>query len=191
MKSSLSRRTPLLFLVALTALGCAKEESAKPAPAVSAPPAVTPPMSAAPSGSAAPAASGSAPAAAPAGEKGSFEGTFTSKVAKVTPPAEAKVKLWEKDPGKDGVGAGTIKLTISGRVVSGEVTGALGALVVSGDLDDKVLTARLDPKDPNAQDAWTGTLTGKVEADGIAIVLRVASRNANLAREADAKLAKR
>lgn len=151
------------------------------------------PASAPAAASSAPAAASSAaaPPAAPEGASTSWEGAFTSKVGKVTPPAEAKMKLWEKDPGKEGVGPGTIKLTITGRVVSGELGGALGALVVSGDVDDKVVTARVDPKDPNTDEAWTGTLTGKLEGDSLSVVLRLSSRNANLAREADAKLTKR
>ncbi len=175
------RPTPLLAAALLSlAAGCDKPNTA-PAPAASA--------SAPAAASSAPPAASSAPPAAP--QASAWEGPYTSKVGKVTPPAEAKMKLWEKDPGKDGVGAGTIKLSITGRLVTGELDGALGALVLHGDVDDKVLTARVDPKDPNTPQAWTGTLTGKLEADALTVVLRVASRDANQAREAEAKLTKR
>lgn len=172
----------IVAVLSLTVAGCDKPSGA-PAPAASTP------APTAPASSSAPAAASSAPAAPAAAT--AWEGAFTSKVGKVTPPAVAKMKLWEKDPGKEGVGPGTIKLSISGRTVSGELTGALGELRVSGDVDGKVVTARVDPKDPNTDEAWTGTLTGTLEGDGLAVAIRAASRNANLAREAEAKLTKR
>ncbi len=172
-------RCALPILLVLTVVGCDKS-SGSPAPAAS---------------SSAPAASSSAPAAASSAPSVAapvdWEGPYTAKVGKVTPPPAAKMKLWEKDPGKVGVGTGTIKLTVSGKQITGELTGALGDLLLTGELDDKVVTARVDPKDPNAAETWSGTLTGKLEGDGLTVTLRVASRDANLAREVDAKLTRR
>jgi hypothetical protein len=141
------------------------------------------------SGSAAPAAS--APAE-PAGAAGSWKGTYTAKVAEVTPPKDAQVKLWAKDPGTAAVGDGTLKLTLTGSgtklLVKGEAKGPLGAQVISGDADGKDISARVDPKDPNAPDAMTGFFQGKLEGSSIVGTLRVSSRNGNLAREAEIKL---
>lgn len=147
--------------------------------------------SAHPSGSAVASASASA-----AGESSSWKGSFKTKVAAVTPPKEAAVEVWAKDPGTVGIGDATITLTTeptpNGKFqrVVGEIKGALGDLVVSGTLDADGLAARVDPKDPKAPPGFAGTLTGKGDSSKIEATLRVSNRDANLVREATFSLMK-
>lgn len=141
------------------------------------------------SGSAAGSASG-APAGSSAADGASWKGTYKSKVGAVTPPKEAAVEVWAKDPGTAAIGEGTISLTItpvpSGKFsrVLGEGKGALGDLVISGTLDADGLTARIDAKDPKAPNAMSGTLSGKQDGAKIEATLRVSGRDANVVREA-------
>ncbi len=188
----------LVALLTAAAAGCDKgtptpTDTAKGAvssaePATSAPPAA----SGSASGSASAAASGGAPEAAGAAER--WKGSFKTKVGLVTPPEKAEVKVWTKDPGTEAIGDGTITLSVSGkgpgRTVDGTADGALGDLLIRGELDDKELSARVDPKTPNAPGAMTGVLQGKRTADGIEATLRVSGRNGNIVREATIKLAK-
>lgn len=186
----------LSLVVPVLALGC-DEKKATPgdAPPASTTAAVSAKASAPAASSAAPAASS---AAAPAGSAapgggaadGTWNGTAKSKVGAVTPPPDAKIETWRKDAGTDGVGDVTLKLMIAGRLVTGEMTGALGTAMISGDHDQGVVTARVDPKDPNQQIAWTGTLSGKVAGGAIDVKIRVSDRTANRAREVELKLAK-
>lgn len=184
-------------LLVLALAGCGKADAPKvdDRPASSAASTASAPASAAASvaasvaasGGAAPAAS-SAPAAGTAGAE-TWQGKFTAKVGAVTPPKEAEVRVWAKDPGTELVGEGSLKLEISGaaprRDVRGEGTGALGDLLISGELEGTEFRARVDPKNPNDPKAMTGVLQGSLKGDKLELVLRVASRNANVVREAE------
>jgi hypothetical protein len=192
---SLRQRASLVVAVIATtaalAAGCDKGNPPAPTDTVRAAA-----SSAEPAASAAPAASGSGSASGGAAEvPGAAErwkGTFKSKPGAVTPPEKTEVKVWAKDPGTEAVGDGTITLSVSGkgpaRAVDGTADGALGDLLIRGELDDKELSARVDPKAPNAPGAMTGVLQGKRTADGIEATLRVAGRNGNIVREATIKL---
>jgi hypothetical protein len=141
------------------------------------------------SGSAAGSASG-APAGSASADGATWKGTYKAKVGAVTPPKEAAVEVWAKDPGTAAIGDGTISLTVtqvpSGKFsrVVGEGKGALGDLVISGTLDADGLTARIDAKDPKAPTAMSGTLSGKQDGAKIEATLRVSGRDANVVREA-------
>ena len=52
------------------------------------------------------------------------------------------------------------------------------------------LAVSLQPADPNAEDAMTGTLVGKVEGDLLKADLRAASRDGNRVRKASTTLKK-
>ena len=168
--------------------GCDKEKAAESgAPATKASAAPSAAASGAPAASSSASPAGAAPATAGGG---SFKGTYKAKVGAVTPPKDAKIQLWEKDPGTAAIGDGTVQIKIDGRTVTGSAKGALGEQVIHGELDGKDFSARLDPKDPNTQDAMTGVLTGKLDGDAITGTLRVSGRNGNIVRESEIKLAK-
>lgn len=123
-----------------------------------------------------------------------WKGTFKSKPGEVTLNQESSkvVKTWVKDPGTEKIGEGTATLQIptTQGIVRGEVTGVWGTLIVNGHLEEKELHARLDPKNPNDAEAMTGVLHLTLKGDHFEGKMRVASRDANLVREAEIKLAK-
>jgi hypothetical protein len=164
----------------LVPVGC-DHSSSGPTPTAtpSATAAVTASVSA--SASAAPSASASAPSA---GAGDAYKGAYKAKVGAVNPPKDAKIQLWAKDEGTAAVGDGTVHLAIRGTTITGDAKGALGEQTITGQLDGKDVTARVDPKNPNAENAMTGVLTGKLEGTTITATIRVSSRNANIVREA-------
>jgi hypothetical protein len=140
-------------------------------------------------------ASAAASAAKPVDEPAAaWKGTFKSRPGVVTLAKEAAeaVKVWAKDPGVEMVGDGEITLRIPGSkgLVQGEISGILGDLLVNGELEEDQLHARVDAKDPNDQKAMTGVLHLKRKGEAWEGMLRVASRNANLVREADLRLSR-
>lgn len=148
----------------------------------------------APSASAAAVASAApAPSAAP-DASARWVGAYTAKPGAVAPPSNAREKTWTKDPGTASVGPGTIELTVGplprGEVV-GRASGALGDLELSGAFDGKELRATARPREPNAPDAMTGTLSLAVEGDALAGTLRASGRDATIVRDADVKLQKK
>jgi hypothetical protein len=188
------KTTHALALTLLAAAGCSKSDPAGGAPAAassSAPPAAT---SAAARPSASTSAAEAAPSAASAESGAAWKGTFKSKPGTVTLAKEAAeaVKVWAKDPGTEMVGDGTISLQIPATKgpIRGEIGGVFGDLIVNGQRDGEAITAQVNPKDPNAQNAMTGVFHGSLKGDALEGTLRVANRNANLVREAEIKLKK-
>ncbi len=189
------RSIPLVFAltVPILLLGCKDDPSGARSTGAPTPSATT---SVAAASSSAAAATSAGPAASSAGAvaaspaDGTWHGTGKSKVAEVTPPADAKVEIWKKDPGTDAIGDVTMKLTIAGPVVTGEISGALGTATLSGHHEDDVVSGRIDPKDPNQQVTWTGIFTGKIAGDHLDVKIRVSDRNANRARHSELKLAR-
>ena len=183
-----------LFVVSFSFLvltGCDKSSGDAPAtpsavPAASAPEAA----SAAPKASASSSASPASSAAAAPGAASSWKGTYKAKVGAVNPPKDAKIQLWAKDPGTELIGDGTIHLTVTGTTVKGEAKGALGDQLLAGTIDEKELSTRVDPKEPNSAAAMTGVLTGKIEGSTITAVIRVSGRNGDIVREAAVTLTK-
>lgn len=180
-----------LALLLVTALACSKTEQPADTTATNSAPTASAP--AAPASSSAPAASAGAEAK-PAESAATWKGAFKSKPGEVTLEKEASkaIKVWTKDPGTEMIGDGAVSLQVpaSKGVVSGEVTGVWGTLVVSGHLEEGAIHARLDPKDPNDQKAMTGVLNATLKGNSLEGTMRVASRNANMVREAEIKLAK-
>lgn len=180
----------LVSLSFLLLAGCDKPSSSPSATPSAAPVASAPAAPSATASAAATASASAAPsgAAAALGAASSWKGTYKAKVGAVNPPKDAKIQLWAKDPGTELVGDGTVHLTVTGTTVKGEAKGALGDQVLAGTLDEKDLSARVDPKDPNTEAAMTGVLTGKVEGASIQAVIRVSGRNGNIVREATVTL---
>ena len=191
---------PVLLLTLLAAVGCSKSDPSPGTTAAtgSASAAAVPASAAgpAPSGasSGAPAASGSPAEARAAEGKAAWKGSFKTRPGAVTlnKEASAYIKVWAKDPGTEMIGDGTISLQIPATKgpVQGEISGVLGDLLVNGDLDNGVLSARVDAKNPNDEKAMTGVLQGTIKGSTLEATLRVASRNANLVREAELKLSR-
>ncbi|MCS6898626.1 MAG: hypothetical protein NZX77_02500 [Polyangiaceae bacterium] len=182
----MTKSPSLLLLLALLVLAeCSKGEST-PAGVTSSKAVVSAPPTPASS------ASATTPAKPEEAPLSTWKGTFKSRPGNVTLSKEAAeaIKVWSKDPGKEMVGDGTISLwlPVSKGLVRGEIRGALGDLLVNGELEDDQFRARVDPKDPNDPKAMTGILHGKRRGDSWEGMLRVASRNANLVREAEFKL---
>ena len=123
---------------------------------------------------------------------GTWKGTFEATKGEVTVDEGVPYSTWNKEEGSAAAGAGEIELTVSPNgAVNGEATGALGKLRVIGVLPEEgELAVSLQPADPNAEDAMTGTLVGKVEGDLLKADLRAASRDGNRVRKASTTLKK-
>ena len=180
-----------LFAAAVVVVAACDRPSSSGAPAAltsstssARPVASAPASSASGPASSASAASSAAPAASDGSGAATWKGAYKAKVGAVNPPKDAKIQLWAKDEGAALVGDGTVRLTITGTQVHGEAKGVLGEQTINGVLEEKELSARVDPKNPNTQDAMTGVLTGKLEGSTLTATLRVSGRNGNLVREA-------
>lgn len=119
-----------------------------------------------------------------------WTGKYVAQVGEVNPPANARNKVWQKDPGTANVGDGTVEVSLDEKTgtVKGTATGALGELQLSGELDDTHLRANVAPKDPNAEDAMTGFLVLDREGDTFKGSLRVSDREGVIVREAKVEL---
>lgn len=167
------KRTMVLGLVCLVTVACDKQPT-------KADPASEP---AAPVASAEP-----APPPAPAMPT-AWSGKYVSKVGAVNPPANARNKIWEKDPGTDAVGEGTLEVSLDDKRVTGTLTGPLGECHLSGELDGDNLRANLVPNDPNADSAMTGFLVLTRDGDVFKGELRASDREGRIVREAKVDLA--
>jgi hypothetical protein len=89
------------------------------------------------------------------------------------------------DDASDGLGAGTISITVSaasGRV-EGSLDGALGAMTVSGFVTDGDLTATLSRKN-EGDNGFYGTLLGKIDGASTTGTMHLSLANANVIRRA-------
>jgi hypothetical protein len=147
-----------------------------------------PGASAAPvTGSAAPTGSATAP-----GLSGVWEGKYDAKKGEIALPPKVPEKTWKKDDGKTAAGAGSITLTIgpSGEV-TGQSTGALGDLDLTGRVEGSIVRASVMPKDPTAPPSMTGVLVGMLKGDVIQADLKAAGPDASIVREAKVELRKK
>jgi hypothetical protein len=170
--------------LALSVAGC--EEKAKPSPA--------PPQDSArpgPSAGASASASAAAPEAAPW-----FVGTWTSSYEAQHYLIEMEKKqggiaAWKNDDGAVGSGSGKLNLTVdANRVVTGTSGGALGELVASGQLDEETLRVRLTPKQPGAENAFSGMLIARRKGDAFEGTLQASTGDSKVVRDAPIKLSK-
>jgi hypothetical protein len=141
--------------------------------------------SAVPSGSAAAGSQGQNPLA------GTWSGAYDAKKGEIAQPDGVKDKHWKKDEGKTHVGAGTITLRIGADgAVEGEAKGPLGAQVLEGNTDGKVVGLRVRPKDPLASDGFTGTLVVLAKEGGLKGELKCAGPTADVIRHSAVDLKK-
>lgn len=116
---------------------------------------------------------------------GVWAGTFKAERAEVTVPEGVPYDSWKEDPG-GAEGEGRLELIVSGDgVVSGKATGALGALLAAGMIEDGRLSAGLSPEEA---DGMSGVLSGSVSNGVLAASLRVASGDASVVRKATIEL---
>ncbi len=117
--------------------------------------------------------------------KGRWAGSFDAKKSEVSVPKGVPYRIWEKDDGSARSGKGQIELRVDAAgLVRGTLRGALGELVCAGLIDQGVLRVGLRPAKPNAPDAMSGVLTGKVLEGTITAKLTVSSHDGSLARAA-------
>jgi hypothetical protein len=164
-------------LAGLALLGC----PGRPAPAGAG-------ANATPSASAATSASGAPPPAA--WYVGSWSGTFAARPFRVILEKKPDgLPGWSKDDGKVGSGSGTLSLTIdASRRVVGSAQGALGDLLVTGEIDGDTLRAAASPKAPAALDGFAGTLVARRSADALVGRLQASTGDSQTVREAAVRL---
>lgn len=156
-------------------LACSKPSSDGAAPTPSA------------SGSAAPSASGPvAPAVI------TYTGSYTAIAGSLYVPdggAWSGTK-WRGDDAGDGLGEGTLSLTVHDHRIEGVLEGALGPATLEGSLFDDQLTARIDRKDPS-DGGFVGTFEGTLKDGVVEGDMHLSSLvNAHLLRQAKVKLKK-
>ena len=120
--------------------------------------------------------------------KGSYEATAASLY--VPDGGEWAGTKWRGDDAGDGLGAGTVTLTVTGSHVDGTVDGVLGPAVVDGAFFGDRLSASIRRKDPSDR-GFVGVLDGTVKDDKFEGEIHVSSLvNANLLRQAKLVLTK-
>jgi hypothetical protein len=158
-----------LVLVALLLLGCGKKETASSEPTTTAPSASALPKSEA------------EPKAAAAAK--SVKGAYTAKQAEVRTPEDAPKFIHPES--KDGIGAGELELTLPAKSgeVTGKASGALGAQVFSGFLDEGHLTGTLTPAAGATPTMW-GLVDATVEGGSVKGTIRASGGDGRVVREA-------
>lgn len=156
-----------LALAALLLVSCGKKDAPET-------------TSAAPAPSAAPSAKAEAPAKdAPTTVKGSY----TAKQAEVRTPEDAPKFIHPES--KDGVGAGELEITLPGKrgEATGKASGALGAQVFTGWVEEGRLTGTLYPASGAAPQMW-GLVDATVDGSTVKGTIRASGHDGRVVREA-------
>jgi hypothetical protein len=140
--------------------------------------------SASASGSVAPPAA-AVPAASAAGPSG-WKGGYKSVPGTIVLPKDVK---WKVPETTDGVGEGTIALTVdrATRRVQGKVDGVLGPATIDGMAVDGKITATVSREDPTDH-GFTGTLSGEMGDAGTSGTMNVALADVSAVRNATFEL---
>ncbi|MEO8799941.1 MAG: hypothetical protein ABI551_18740, partial [Polyangiaceae bacterium] len=97
---------------------------------------------------------------------------------------------WRGDDAGDGLGEGTLALTVHGNHVEGVLDGALGPATLEGSLFADQVTARIDRKDPS-DGGFVGTFDGTLKDGVVEGDMYLSSLvNAHLLRQAKVHLKK-
>ncbi|MGH7282940.1 MAG: hypothetical protein ACRELY_15560 [Polyangiaceae bacterium] len=138
--------------------------------------------------------SSTAASAAPIVDAGPFtitwKGSYEASPASLYVPdgGEWAGTKWRGDDAGDGIGSGTVMLTVLGSHVDGTVDGVLGPAVVDGSFFGDHLSASIRRKDPTDR-GFVGVLDGIVKDDKFDGEIHVSSLvNANLLRQAKLEL---
>jgi hypothetical protein len=182
--------------VALMLPACDKGPIPEASSSAAAPVASTAPLASASAASSATASSSAIAAPgegdAPAWAVGTWKGKFDAQRWTMSTSEKQGGSLgWKKDDGKQGVGPGEIEVTIDARgVVSGTLSGALGALTVSGGVESEVVTATLAPTGADEAASFSGSLRLERSGDALSGTLKASSGDSLRAREAKLSLKK-
>ncbi|MEJ7733754.1 MAG: hypothetical protein WKG00_31735 [Polyangiaceae bacterium] len=196
MKQTASRASVAAVVAFLAAMSACNEPQPTPAASSAAPSAASAAaVVASASGSASPSASAAGSAAVgPQGLNalaGTWSGAYDARKGEIAQPDGVKDKHWKKDEGKTNVGAGTLTVRIGpDGVVEGEAKGPLGAQVLEGNTDGKVVGLRVRPKDPLASDGFSGTLVALPKDGALKGELKVAGPTADVIRHSTIELKK-
>lgn len=121
---------------------------------------------------------------------GPWEGTFTATTYTISmSDKEGGIEEWKSDAGAaTQPGSGTLHLTIDeSRSVLGEASGALGELIISGELDGEQLRLRLRSKPSGAAAApaeqWGGYILARRDTGSFRGHLRAATGNGHRVRQ--------
>ncbi len=128
-----------------------------------------------------------APAAATAWFVGAWQGAFQAELFRVEVPVGG-VKEWKADNGKQASGEGKLSLQAAadGSVI-GTASGALGELVVVGQVDGDRATLTLASAQPNG---FHGVVLAAESAEGMAGTLRASTGDSLQVRQAKVTLAR-
>jgi hypothetical protein len=137
-----------------------------------------------------------AAAAAPSGHGAppvtvAWRGTYHSATATLYVPSEWKSVHWKVPETPQGVGDGTLELTVDPAThrVLGTLDGPLGPATIDGFASGHALTATLARKDP-ADRGFAGTLVGVVDDDAVTGVVHAALAEASAIRTATFSLSR-
>jgi hypothetical protein len=137
----------------------------------------------------APATAATASAAPRSPHAGRWSGAFVAEKAEVQVPEGVDYRAWEDDDGKKATGDGKLSIDVADDgSVSGKASGALGDLDVSGQVDDDEVRVMLVPRDPESDEAMSGTLVGEVRGNSIEGQLVASNSDATFARRAKTSL---
>jgi hypothetical protein len=179
------------MLALSTALFACNDPQPTPAASSAAPSAAASASGAAVSASAVPSGSAVAGSQGANALAGTWSGAYDAKKGEIVQPDGVKDKHWKKDEGKTHVGAGTITLRIGADgSVEGEAKGPLGAQVLEGNTDGKMLGLRVRPKDPLASDGFSGTLVALAKDGALKGELKCAGPTADVIRHSPIDLKK-
>jgi hypothetical protein len=122
-----------------------------------------------------------------------WTGTYRSAAGAIHVPdgGEWSGFKWRGDDAGDGVGDGTMTLTVDGTTqrVEGTAAGAIGEVLLTGAAQGGQVTASVRRKDP-ADRGLTGTLVATQTADKVDGTMRLSFGDAHILREASFTLAK-
>lgn len=174
--------------VALGVLGCSRPASSEAVGAVSAS-ADSPSATVSPSS--APAAASSVPAPSAAPLAGEWSGGYDATRATIVLPKKNPWPAWKEDSGKQ-LGKGMLDLQIDpAGVVRGRASGALGALVIRGQVEEGRVRATVSPENVEATGAMAGTLTGEAQGADLRVLLRLSDEKGETVRTAESKLTRK
>jgi hypothetical protein len=123
---------------------------------------------------------------------GAWAGAYRASRVAIELPRGLPAGAWAEDDGALASGDGRIELDVQADAeVRGKVEGALGSLLVRGSAEGSSVRAGLSPRDPMADPAMIGILTGEQEGQEIVGELRVSSHDGRLVRSSPVRLQRR
>jgi hypothetical protein len=123
---------------------------------------------------------------------GSWAGSYEAKKTVIALAKGVKDRAWAADDGSKQSGKGDVEVSVApDGTVTGQVSGALGQGQLVGVVEEGRCTASLVPDDPAREGAMTGTLVADVKGTEIDGLIRAASADGVVVREAPVRLKRR